>query len=181
MELYRTPYLRNPASARGVVGVELLPEISKLRLLESCPVGASRLACNDAFTLACSHSRNITIKFRVYRASRTVCWACPAYGFCTKDAHTGRALWIGPHDALLRQHRHWMTTERAGDLYARRKQWIEPIFGIFKEQLGDRKFLLRGLANVLAEFRLLATAFNLRTLWRVWKTRWRPLVTEAGT
>ncbi len=74
-----------------------------------------------------------------------------------------------------------MTTERARGLYARRKELIEPIFGILKEQLGARRFMLRGLANVRAEFRLLATAFNLRTLWRVWKTRWRPLVTEAST
>ena len=56
---------------------------------------------------------NITGPFRVYRAPRRVCWSRPAYGVCTKDAHTGRALWIGPSDALLRQHRHWMTTERA--------------------------------------------------------------------
>jgi len=40
--------------------------------------------------------------FRVYWASRTVCRACPAYGVCTKDVHSGRALWIGPTDALLR-------------------------------------------------------------------------------
>ena len=108
--------------------------------------------------------------FRVYRASRTVCRACPAYGVCTKDVHSGRALWIGPSDALLRQHRHWMTTERARRLYARRKGLIEPIFGILKEQLGARRFLLRGLLNVRAEFTLLATAFNLRTLWKVWRT-----------
>lgn len=106
--------------------------------------------------------------FRVYRASRTVCRACPAYGVCTKDVHSGRALWIGPTDALLRQHRHWMTTERARGLYARRKGLIEPIFGILKEQLGARRFLLRGLVNVRAEFTLLATTFDLRTLWRVW-------------
>ena len=106
--------------------------------------------------------------FRVYRASRTVCRACPAYGVCTKDVHSGRALWIGPTDALLRQHRHWMTTERARGLYARRKGLIEPIFGTLKEQLGALRFLLRGLVNVRAEFTLLATAFNLRTLWRVW-------------
>jgi len=61
-----------------------------------------------------------------------------------------------------------MTTERARGLYARRKGLIEPIFGILKEQLGARRFLLRGLVNVRAEFTLLATAFNLRTLWRVW-------------
>ena len=113
--------------------------------------------------------------YRIYRTPKAVCWACPAYGGCTKDARTGRTLWIGPSDALLRQHRHWMTTEKAQGLYARRKELIEPIFGILKEQLGARRFLLRGLANVLAEFRLLATAFNLRTLCRVWKTRWRHL------
>ena len=123
----------------------------------------------------------ITGPFRVYRASRTVCWACPAYGVCTQDAHSGRALWIGPYDDLLRQHRHWMTTDRAQGLYARRKELIEPIFGILKEQIGARRFLMRGLANVRAEFRLLATVFNLRTLWRVWKTRWRPPVTKAST
>jgi len=57
-----------------------------------------------------------------------------------------------------------MTTERARRLYARRKGLIEPIFGILKEQLSARRFLIRGLVNVRAEFALLATAFNLRTL-----------------
>ena len=74
--------------------------------------------------------------FRVYRASRTVCRVCPAYGVCTKDAHTGRALWIGPSDTLLRKHRRWMATEQSQTLYARRKGPIEPapalsdVFGV---------------------------------------------------
>lgn len=122
---------------------------------------------------------NITGPFRVYRDSRTVCLSCPAYGVCTRDAHTGRALWIGPSDALLRKHWHWMTTERARRLYARRKELIEPIFRILKEQIASRKFLLRGLANVRAEFALLATAFNLRALWKIWRTRWRPTVAQG--
>ena len=105
---------------------------------------------------------------RVYCASRTVCRACPAFGVCTRDAHAGRALWIGPSDMLLREHRKWMKTDKARNLYARRQQLSEPTFGILKEQLGARRFLLRGLANVQAEFTLLATAFNLRTLYRVW-------------
>jgi len=62
-----------------------------------------------------------------------------------------------------------MTTEVARRWYARRKGLIEPIFGILKEQMGARRFLLRGLANVRAEFMMLATAFNLRVLWRAWK------------
>jgi transposase len=116
--------------------------------------------------------------YRVYRASRTVCHPCPAYGVCTKDKHSGRALWIGPTDALLRRHRQWMETESAKRWYARRKELIEPVFGIIKEQQGGRRFLLRGLDNVRSEFRLLATAFNLRTLWRWWSSGRRPSATS---
>ena len=55
----------------------------------------------------------------------------------------------------------------------------EPTFGILKEQLDGRRFLLRGLVNVQAEFALLATAFNLQVLWRVWRTRRSPPMTEG--
>ena len=122
---------------------------------------------------------------RVYRATGAICRECPAFGICTKDQRWGRTLWIGPHDALLRRHRQWMETDEARALYARRKELDEPTFGILKEQMGARRFLLRGLANVRAEFMLLATAFNLRTLWRVWTCRAlpgpsQPSVTMAG-
>ena len=112
--------------------------------------------------------------FRVYRAPRAVCRACPAFGACTKDKHVGRALWIGPHDRLIRKHRQWMATEQAQRLYDRRKGLIEPVFGILKEQMAGRRFLLRGISNVSAEFVLLATAFNLRTLWRCRSSRSSP-------
>ena len=105
---------------------------------------------------------------RVYRASGALCRPCAAFGICTKDRRWGRTLWIGPHDALLRRHRDWMATPEARALYAQRKQLAEPSFGILKEQMGARRLLLRGLANVKAEFVLLATAFKLRTLWRAW-------------
>ena len=105
---------------------------------------------------------------RVYRASRTVCRTCPAFGVCTKDKHAGRALWISSSEVLLLKHRQWMRSEEARSLYARRRELSEPAFGILKDQMNARRFLLRGLANVRAEFILLATAFNLRTMWRVW-------------
>jgi len=107
---------------------------------------------------------------RVYRASRTVCRTCPAFGICTRDKHAGRALWINAADELLHKHRQWMKTDEALALYARRKVISEPTFGILKDQMNVRKFLLRGLINVNAEFNLLATAFNLRTPWHVWST-----------
>jgi len=126
-----------------------------------CPHG-QRLPFRSLRRSKLTGSRSI----RVYRASRTTCRTCPAFGVCTKDKHGGRALWIGPSDVLLRKHRQWMRTDEARTLYARRQELVEPTFGILKDQLGARRFLLRGLINVRAEFNLLATAFNLRTLCR---------------
>jgi len=113
------------------------------------------------------HTRGIPM--RMYRATGATCRACPAFGACTKDGRHGRALEIGPHDAALRSHRQLMSTEHAKQAYKRRKQLPEPAFGVLKEQQGARRFLLRGLANVSAEWVLLATAFNLRALWRIWR------------
>ena len=109
------------------------------------------------------------VPMRKYHASAAVCQQCPAYGVCTK-AKGGRSLWIGPHDEVLRRHRAWMSTDLAKEVYRLRKQLVEPVFGITKEQMGGRRLLLRGLVNVAAEWNLLAVAFNLRTLWRIWRS-----------
>ena len=106
---------------------------------------------------------------RIYRGDGAVCRACPAFGECTTDARQGRALEVGPHEAALAAHRAWMATEAAQELAKQRKSLIEPVFGIVKEELGGRRFHLRGLANVQAEWTLLATAVNLRTCARIWQ------------
>ena len=122
---------------------------------------------------------------RIYRGSGAVCRECPAFGICTKNRQQGRSLQIGQHDDLLRQHRSWMDSADAKEAYRKRKQLSEPVFGILKEQLGIRRFLLRGLEKVRAEWDLLATAFNLRTLLKVWQLsspseRWKPALAIAG-
>lgn len=111
------------------------------------------------------------IRMRVYRGGKGVCRQCPAFGTCTKSKRHGRELQIGENEAILRQHREWMQTAEAKTAYRRRKELIEPTFGIIKEQMGIRRFWLRGLKNVRAEAMVLATAFNLRTLYRVWQDR----------
>ena len=63
-----------------------------------------------------------------------------------------------------------MTTPDARTADRRRKSLPEPVFGILKEQPAARRRLLRGLEHVRAEWSLLATAFNLRTLARCWQT-----------
>ena len=127
--------------------------------------------CPQGQTLAfvrIQHANGVPL--RLYRAAGAVCQACPAFRACTKAGEIGRSLAIGPHDAVLRRHRAWMSTWAAKEAYRLRKQLVEPVFGIIKEQQGARRFLLRGLANVAAEWTMLVTAFNLRTLWRVWSS-----------
>lgn len=108
------------------------------------------------------------VTVRVYQGPAGVCRRCPAFGVCTKDRRQGRKLEIGPHEEAIQRHRLWMATDAAKAVYKLRKALVEPAFGILKEQQGGRRFLLRGLAKVRAEWGWLATAFNLRTLWRVW-------------
>lgn len=102
-----------------------------------------------------------------YKARPSVCRACPAFGECT-SGRDGRTIYVTPHEGLLKRHRETMAQEKSRELYRRRKHTVEPIFGILKEQMDGRRFLLRGIANVKAEWFLLAAAFNLRTLHRVW-------------
>ena len=44
---------------------------------------------------------------------------------------------------------------------------IEPIFGIIKETMGFRRFSVRGLANVSAEWTLVTLAYNLKRLFHL--------------
>ena len=70
------------------------------------------------------------------------------------------------HPALLRvRSKIASTTGRA--LYRRRKALAEPVIGILKEQRGMRRFRMRGLTKLPAEFARATTALNLAGMWRV--------------
>lgn len=55
-------------------------------------------------------------------------------------------------------------------LYAARKQIVEPVFGQIKGARGIRRFLLRGLEKVRAEWRLICLTHNLLKMWRFQKS-----------
>jgi transposase len=57
-----------------------------------------------------------------------------------------------------------LRTPEGRAVYARRKAIVEPVFGQIKEARGFRRFLLRGLAAVQAEWSLLCTTHNLLKL-----------------
>lgn len=134
---------------------------------------ADSYTCPMGQTLRFSHvtKRKGKEPVRIYRPLRSFCRSCPAMGLCTKNRVRGRLLEVTLHDPALRAHRLWMETTKALTAFKKRKGLVEPVFGILKEQMGGRRFLLRGLAKVRAEWCLLAAAFNLRSLW---KARERP-------
>lgn len=59
---------------------------------------------------------------------------------------------------------HRMKTEAGKNFYAQRKSTVEPVFGIIKEVMGFRRFMLRGLDAVQGEWTLVCMAFNLKRL-----------------
>jgi transposase len=130
----------------------------------------------DSYLCPCGQTLNYVrqkltgqTRMRIYRGDQTICRRCPAFGTCTKDKRHGRELQIGEYEEEIRRHRVWMKTNAAKKAYKPRKELIEPAFGLIKEQMGVRRFLLRGLVKVRAEGCFIATAFNLRTLYRVWR------------
>ncbi len=59
-----------------------------------------------------------------------------------------------------------LRTVKGRGTYKKRKQIVEPVFGQIKEARGFRRFLLRGLENVSAEWDLICLTHNLLKLFR---------------
>jgi transposase len=60
-----------------------------------------------------------------------------------------------------------METDAGRALYARRKQTVEPVFGIIKNVMGFRQFNLRDLPKVDGEWQLISLAYNVKRLWKL--------------
>jgi transposase len=74
-----------------------------------------------------------------------------------------------PSAPVDEQMRYRLSTKAGRALYALRKQTVEPVFGIIKEVMGFRRFMLRGKAKVSLEWTLVTLAYNFRRLFRLIK------------
>jgi len=79
---------------------------------------------------------------------------------------TKRSVKVVKHPRLLDM-REKLQTDAGRKMYAKRKQTVEPVFGIIKHVLGFRQFLLRGLAKVSGEWELVCLAYNVKRLFRL--------------
>ena len=70
----------------------------------------------------------------------------------------------GPQASAKERMAHRLKTAAGQSLYKLRKQTVEPVFGIIKEVMGFRRFLLRGRAKVNLEWLLVCVSYNLKRL-----------------
>ena len=73
----------------------------------------------------------------------------------------------GPPASAKEKMAHRLKTKRGQALYKLRKQTVEPVFGISKEGMGFRRFLLRGRAKVGLEWTLVCASYNLKRMFQL--------------
>jgi transposase len=76
-----------------------------------------------------------------------------------------------PEATVTEQMRHKLRTAEGQAVYKLRKAVVEPVFGQIKEARGFRRFLLRGLGKVQAEWKMICATHNLLKLFR---SGWSP-------
>jgi transposase len=70
----------------------------------------------------------------------------------------------GPEASAKEIMAHRLKTQTGKELYKLRKQTVEPVFGIIKEVMGFRRFLLRGRIKAGLEWTLVCVSYNLKRM-----------------
>jgi len=64
-----------------------------------------------------------------------------------------------------------LKTDEGKNVYKKRKETVEPVFGIIKNVMGFRQFMLRGIEKVNTEWALVKVAYNFKRLHRLLEGR----------
>jgi transposase len=122
-------------------------------------------------TYTCPAGQKLVLKFcstdkkgnnqKNYRTQdRETCKACPHFGQCTTDKDNGRKIVRDEFEHVRERLKATYETPEGKEIYRQRKIFAELPFAGIKHNGGIRRFLLRGLAGVNAEFALLACGHN---------------------
>lgn len=110
-------------------------------------------------------SRRKTHELRIYHCRDFR--QCPHRSQCSSDKR-GRTIEISPYHAAVVRQREKRRDPVNKKLLACRKAIVEPVFGWIKENMGFRRWTVRGLENVKTQWSLLITTINLKKLYRYW-------------
>ena len=85
-----------------------------------------------------------------------------------------------PDPSPRQKMRNKLSTPQGRERYGLRKQTVEPVFGIIKEVMRFRQFLMRGQDEVAGEWNLVCCSYNLKRLFSLLGSRSLQLVAPAG-
>jgi transposase len=120
--------------------------------------------CPQDHPLRRSHAK-YTEGVVVYQAKAATCNACPLKAACT-ESNQGRQVRRSLYAEYLDRVRAYHQTTAYEKAMAKRKVWVEPLFGEAKDWHGLGRFRLRRLWKVNIEALLIATGQNLKRLLR---------------
>lgn len=100
----------------------------------------------------------------IYRG--TECSKCPAGDQCTRDRRGFRTVEIDDGYFASKEMRERVASKEGRKAYQKRKIIIEPPFGNLKHNVGVRRFRLRGLDKVDAEYGLMCIGHNIKKIWK---------------
>jgi hypothetical protein len=119
-------------------------------------------------------THDYTNHVKIYRADDGICNDCPVKSKCT-TSETGRDIKRNFDEQYVERVRAYQSTAAYKKAIAKRKVWVEPLFGEAKQWHGLERFRLRMLEKVNIEGLLIAAGQNLKRLlsWRGWgRRRW---------
>jgi len=110
------------------------------------------------------------VEVRRYRCTHYE--ACPVRALCSRRKD-GRRIELSPQHAAWMRQRAKRRDPVQQALLRRRKVIVEPVFATLKQALGFRRWTVRGLENVRAQWALLCTVLNLKKMYPYWAARRR--------
>jgi transposase len=94
---------------------------------------------------------------------------CPVRAQCTRDCRQRRLVEIWPHTLAVQQMRARIKEPGAAGQLRQRRQIVERVFGHIKQHEGFRRWTVRGLEGVNAQWALICCAMNLRIMYAQWR------------
>jgi transposase len=101
---------------------------------------------------------------RRYQAAAEACGGCPLRSRCVTGRTPARQINREQYESQRERHAQRMAQATAQEKYAQRRHAGERPFAVIKHHYGLRRFLLRGLERVQAEWHWAVCAFNLDQL-----------------
>ena len=128
-------------------------------------------------TLACPEGQMLEFAREAQQKGQTVqvykCYKfdCPVRAHCTKDKKGRKSVEVWSHTPAVQAMRDRLKQPHEEALLKKRSQIVERHFGHIKEHDRFRRWTVRGLANVQAQWALINLTINLRALYKNWLTK----------